>query len=321
VSTSGAWRTARGPAAGLVAAWLACVPAAVAQDVGSLPSVPPLAPGTAALAPPEAGPLAAERGDAENADDEYARALRILLPMSPEEIRRLRDLVQRNRDAILSRDVMPLVVSTRIGFDPSAAPETVIVSPGIATALSFVDATGQPWPISRHTIGDGSAFQVLRTDESEGGHALTITPLLAAGGTNLVIHLQEATMPLVFMVRIDADRAHVRHDILVSALGPHAAPTGAEPRVIGQAGNPLLLVFLSGADLPEGSTRVRVSGVEAEAWLHGDQMFLRSRHALISPSWSSSLAGPNDYQVWQLDPASQLLFTIAGRVHRARVDL
>ncbi len=267
-------------------------------------------------------PGAATGGDDE---EEFRRALRLLLPLSPERIRTLRVLVQENREAILSRDLRPMVVSSRIGFDPSAEPETIIVSPGIATVLSFLDATGQPWPIWRHTIGDGAAFQVLRSTESpggeEGGHALTITPLLAAGTTNLVIRLSGASMPLVFMVRTDADIAHVRHDVLISAMGPHAAPTGAEPLAIGQAGNPLLLAFLSGADLPEGSTPVRVTGVEADAWLHEDQLFLRSRHALISPGWTGSLAGPNDYQVWQLDPASQLLFSIAGRVHRARVDL
>ena len=49
---------------------------------------------------------------------------------------------------------------------------------------------------------------------------------------------------------------------------------------------------------------------------------MRSPHSLLSPSWTGSLAGPNQLRVWMIeDPTSQLLFSIAGQIHRARVNL
>lgn len=252
----------------------------------------------------------------------FEASVKELFALTPEQLRRLRDVVQKRREAILSRDIRCTILSSRIDFTPGTPPTEQLLAPGIASALTFTDASGKPWPVARHTIGDSAAYQIIRNSPDEGGHSMTITPLMSAGSSNLVVYLKDASVPVILLLRITPDDAHCRHDLLVAGLGPNADTATAAPPETGEAGTPLLLTFLSGADLPDEARPVPVTGIEAHAWLYRDRMYVRSRHTLISPSWSGQLAGPNNYKVWLLEePTSQLLFSSNGRIYRARASL
>ena len=175
-----------------------------------------------------------------------------MLPLTPEQIKKFREQVQQNREAILNRKLDPQIVSSRIDFKPGTMPAEVVVSPGIATAISFLDAAGNPWPITRHVIGDGAGYAITPMNEGdEPGHSLTITPLTPLGASNLVVSLKEAPVSLVILIRVDPEQAHFRHDFLIPSLGPESSADVTMPPSPDQAGTELLLTFLSGTDLPQ----------------------------------------------------------------------
>ena len=272
--------------------------------------------------PPEPAESRQQPQPALSPDELFEASIKELFALTPEQIERLRDAVQKRREAILSRDIQCTILSSRIDFTPGAPPTEQLLSPGIASALTFTDASGKPWPVTRHTIGDSAAFQIIQNSADEGGHSMTVTPLMSAGSSNLVVYLKDAPVPLILLLRITPNNAHCRHDFLVAGLGPNADVDTAPPAETGEAGTPLLLTFLSGADLPDDATPVTVTGIEADAWIYRDRMYVRSRHTLISPSWGGQLAGPNNYKVWLLEePTSQLLFSSNGRIYRARASL
>ncbi len=307
---------------GLIVAAFVVWPAMTQQPVTLPPSSQVTGPGATPAAPRPGDPAAMP--PAASPEELYREALQQLIPLTPEQIRKFREQVQQNREAILSRDLKPSLMSTRIDFKPGALPPEIVVSPGIATAVTFLDGAGNPWPIVRHVIGDAAGYQIIRMNDGddEPGHALTITPLMPAGASNLVIALKGAPLALVILVRIHPDSAHFRHDFLLSTLGPESSSDIVIPAAPDQAGGRMLLTFLSGADLPDDARKVPVSGVDADAWIYRKNMYVRSAHHLLSPAYSGTMTGPNRLRIWLIEePTSQLLFSVAGQIHRARVNL
>ena len=253
----------------------------------------------------------------------FQQAMEDIFPMTPEMLREFKAAVRRHQQLILGREELnPLVQSTRVTLEPGGEPQQLTLTPGIASLVTVFDALGNPWPLGPLIVGNKAAYQVLALG-SEHPHAFTILPRVHAGSTNLIVSLAGASSPFVVLVRIDPETAHFHKSFLVDARGPESPETVSIPNTgIAEPGSELLLAFLAATDLPEDAVEKPVAGVAATAWVRGDLMYVRSRHILISPAWSGSLAGPNGYKVWMLsDPTAALLFSIQGRVHRAKVGL
>lgn len=253
--------------------------------------------------------------------DGFNQAVPRNMPMTPEMIERLREIYDRTQDAIHHRaPVSPIVDADLVSLEPGAQPPTLSVSPGVASVLAFFDASGQAWPISGYVVGNNENFQVLRLGEEQ-QNFITITPLVPGGWTNLVVSLEGQVTPVVMTLSVDRGRAHYRRDIQVMALGPNAAVSPATSTSGPRPGDSEMLTYLAATDFPKGARPVDVEGVNARAWLHGDHLYVRSRLALISPSWTDSMAGPGGVRVYRLQRTPVLLFSENGRITRARVSL
>ncbi len=289
----------------------------------------------AAPAIPQQPGLPAPEGPNDGAVEWYRDARGRLLPVPPEF---LRDF---NRELLISReaaaDARPLPDEIRsevdiVSLEPGGMAPVVHLSPGIATVISFSDATGQPWPVAGFVVGDRDGFDLLHpagADGVQGPSHLTAAPLRNAGWTNLVVSLAGSPTPVVLTLLVDRIRPHYRLDIQVLALGPNARASPETQSTPPSPGSRELLRFLAAAGLPEdaveagigndvGGTRVWVSrpGSDEQA------MWVRTRHALLGPEWQESLTGPQGVRIYKLRrPASMLLFAVGGRTVMARVDL
>lgn len=255
--------------------------------------------------------------------DAFNSAMEQAFPMTPEMIRRYRQIFEEQQRATLDRpEPQARMESGFIALEPGETPGRLLLSPGIASVISFYDATGQSWPIEQYVVGSGQNFEVVALGEES--NSLVMTPLSRLGWSNLVVRLRDEPRPVVLHVSISEAVAHFRHDIQIGRMGPNAEVTlasGAAPAVVTEAGSQILLSMLSRVDIPRAAVSVPVSHVQAEAWTLGDRMFVRSRHALLSPSWTASLAGPNGVRVYEINPSSMLLFSVDGRVIRVSADL
>lgn len=256
-------------------------------------------------------------------EEVFRQAIDETFPMTPEMVREYKAAVRLHQQLILGRDELnPLVQSTRVTLEPGGDPQRLTLTPGIASLVTVFDALGNPWPLGPIIVGNKTAYQVLHLG-TEHPHAFTILPRVPAGSSNLVVSLDGASSPLVVLLTIDPETAHFHKSFLVDARGPDSPEAASIPSTpVAEPGSELLLAFLAATDLPEDASEKPVAGVAATAWVRGGLMYVRSRHTLISPAWRGSLAGPNGYKVWMLsEPTAALLFSIQGRVRRAKVGL
>ncbi|MCE6959651.1 DotH/IcmK family type IV secretion protein [Cereibacter sphaeroides] len=242
-------------------------------------------------------------------------------PMTPEMITRYRQIFDETERAVLERpEPTARIDAGFIALEPGEAPPEVMLAPGIASVIGIYDATGQAWPITQFVVGNGDSFEVIQLGEDSNN--IAITPLVRMGWSNLVLSLKGEPKPIVMRVGISETAAHYRQDIQVLKPGPNAkVNTAANTETVTEAGSKLLLAALSGVDLPANAKPVVIEGVSARGWLVNDHLFLRSRHALIGPSWLSSMSGPDGIRVYELDPTPVANFSVDGAIVRADVKL
>jgi|GEM_PF-4868533 len=242
-------------------------------------------------------------------------------PMTPDMVRARRDIHEAQERALLEREEPKARVDAGfISLEPGEEPTQFHVAPGIASVIGFYDVTGQPWPIEKYVLGNGNNFQVVQLGSASNNVA--ITPLVRYGFTNMIVVLQGQAKPVVMKVNISEDTAHFRHDVQVMARGPMAATnTAANENAVREAGSGLLLAALAGVDLPADARPVSISGVDARAWLVNGKLLVRSKHALLSPTWQGSMSGPDGIRVYEIQPSYFANFSVDGQIVRADVQL
>jgi intracellular multiplication protein IcmK len=251
----------------------------------------------------------------------FNEAIEENFPMTPEMIRRYRDIFDANQRALLERDEPAAQVDAGfISLEPGETPPVLTLAPGIASVLGFYDVTGQPWPISQYVVGSGENFQVVQLGED--ANNLALTPLTKIGYTNLVVVLKDEAKPVVMRVGISEDTAHFRHDIQVMREGPNAATnTAVATSSVTEAGSEMMLAFLSGVNIPSEATRIAIQGVDARGWVMGENVYLRSKHPLMWPAHTNALSGPDGVRVYEIPKSFTALFSVDGQMVRADVVL
>jgi len=280
-------------------------------------------PGAGAEAPALSDPLSTNRDMNPMRIEGFNSSIEQIFPMTPEMILRYRQIYDEQQRAILDRPE-PEVLNTTglVSLEPGESSPVIYVSPSVASVIGFYDATGAAWPINQFVVGDGQSFRTVRLGENSNN--LTISPAKRIGHTNIVALLQGEDKPVTLQIRVSESQVNYRHDIQVMRVGPNAALNNAvspSSRTVEEAGNSLLLATLSGVDIPPAAVPVRVEGVDARAWLHQDTVYVRSRHALLSPAWTESMSGPDGVRVYRIKSASVALFSVEGRIVRAELKL
>lgn len=244
-------------------------------------------------------------------------------PMTPEMIRRYRKIVEENERAAQERvEPREETSTTLVSLEPGEPAPLLTVSPSIASVIGFYDATGAAWPITQYVLGDNESFEALHLGEQSNN--IVLTPGSRIGFTNLVVVLEGHDKPVTVRVNIAEDVADYRFDVQVMQMGPRAQINNAAmgmTETVSEAGDSLLLAAISGVDLPRDAKRVNINGVDARGWLIDGDLYLRSRNALLSPSWTSSMAGPDGIRVYKINPASVALFSVGGQIIRADIKL
>lgn len=275
-------------------------------------------------------PLATGRETSVQRQEGFNESIKQVFPMTPNMLRRYREIYDQSQRAILERPEPEGRMETGlVSLEPGEDAPVLTLSTGIASIVGFYDATGAPWPVSQYVLGDGKDFQVIQLGEK--ANNLSVTPLVPVGWTNLIAVLEGEDKPVVMRLNISESSADYRRDIQVMRIGPNAdvntasmmSPDGQARTMeeIREAGTSLLVSALSGVDMPKDSREVRVLGVSARAWLTGDDLVIRSSNALLSPSWHASMSGPDGTRVYTIKPTGTALFSVSGQIVRADIDL
>ncbi|MCY4307716.1 MAG: hypothetical protein OXC57_05495 [Rhodobacteraceae bacterium] len=245
---------------------------------------------------------------------EFYDALENIFPMTPEMVDKFLGTYYENEFTVSKRpEPNPLIDFQLVSLEPGREPPVVRVTPGIASAVGFFDATGTPWPVNQFVVGDGTNFEILQLGDQS--NSLTISPLARVGQTNLVIALKGEATPLVLKVEISSETVHYQVNFQITRPGPEVRISNPDPADhFPIPGNQDLLKALAGSFSEEEASRVELDGINATGWIKGEELFIRSRHVLLSPPWLGSLTGPDGVVSYQLPYTSILLFSVGDRV-------
>lgn len=264
-----------------------------------------------------------EELEREARDDAFDAALQGLLPLKPEEIRRLLEHFDRTQESValpVYPPPKPKVAIETLSLDPGTPPTTVKVSYGYVTTLNILDATGEPWPIQDITwAGDFEVVQEGGGDDAT--HFIRITPQSEFAFGNMSIHMLTLKTPIIISLETSRDLVHYRFDAIIPEAGPLAKAPLIERNDALQAGDVNIASFLEGIS-PPGAERLNVSGVDGRtsAFRYNGMTYLRTPLTLLSPGWTSSASSADGMRVYALRDAPVVLLSEKGRVTRARLS-
>jgi intracellular multiplication protein IcmK len=288
------------------------------QDV----SVPPLTPATPGMDLPVEPEKSPEELEAELREDAFKAASGTLMPMRPDEIRRIKEMADENKLAI-ETPILPNPKSestfTPISLDPGQAPVELKTALGHVTTLSILDATGMPWPIQ--DISWAGNFEVQQPEQ--GSNMLRITPMSEFAFGNISMRLIGLTPPVIFTLKTDRRAVQVRADIQIPQNGPNAtpAPIQSKPTITTAAGDIGMTNILEGVP-PTEAVKMTISGVDGRTTAYDVSgiTYVRTPYTLLSPAWNASVRSADGTNVYALKYTPVLLLSDKGQLLKARLQ-
>lgn len=252
----------------------------------------------------------------------FAGAVQGVLPMTPSQIHRLKQLYSASQYAAAAPagvPARPTATSLFVDLSPGATPPAINLSEGDITALVFLDSTGAPWPIAAIDNGNPTAFNIVWNKKD---NVLMVQASSPFGEGNLAVRLKGLGPPV--MISLITNTAvenggvvDYRVDMRIPGFGPFAKPLP----VVGlpDTTSPLLLDVLDGVP-PTGSRSLQLSDNAGQAWLVQDKIYLRTRLTLLSPGWLQTMSSADGTNAYQLQSTPLLLMSQNGKVMQVRVQ-
>ena len=291
-------------------------------DINSNNIIPPVTDATPGMDLPIEPEKTPEELEAEMREDAFKAASGSLMPLRPDEIRRIKELADENKLAVETPILpapKPESTFTQISLDPGQAPVELKTAMGNVTTLSILDATGQPWPIQ--DISWAGNFEVLQPEQ--GSNILRITPMSEFAFGNVSMRLIGLTPPVIFTLKTDRRSVQVRADVQIPQNGPNAtpAPIQAAPSITTAAGDIGMTQILEGVP-PAEANKMTISGVDGRttAYEVGGLTFLRTPYTLLSPAWNASVRSADGTNVYAMNFAPVLLLSDKGQLRKARLQ-
>jgi intracellular multiplication protein IcmK len=243
-----------------------------------------LSPQVAAQNPPP------ERG-ANTSREVWDQAIGELFPMTPAQAEELRkrstdqERAERPRLAPGSASSEAVTVS----LEPGAASPVVVLLHGFASAIEVLDATGMPWPVVSPRQGDAEAIEVnvVLPDSGGLGNVLTVVPSTRFSVTNLILVLEGESRPVSVIVRAEeagpGAALRDRITLIVDGKGPNARALPHNGYSHLDAGPDLRAVLTGQAPTPAAEELLNTPP-GMRAWREGNQLWIRTREALMSPA-------------------------------------
>lgn len=243
-----------------------------------------------------------------------------LLPMNPDEIRKLLERYDNTQQAVevpVYPYPNPEVVAETVSLDPGSKPPVLKIGVGHVTTLTVLDVTGAPWPIQDLTYAGN--FEIVTPEE--GGHILRITGMSEFGYGNISLTLLELKTPVTFTLKTSRDSVHYRFDARIPEYGPYAKAPLIDGGLTLVAGDSVLGAVLDGVP-PLETNKLSVEGVDGRttAYRQGQITYVRTPLTLLSPGWSGSVSSADGMNVYAVSNTPVLLLSDRGQVVHARLS-
>lgn len=209
----------------------------------------------------------------------------IYSPGDRDVIRNAQERAIELQDAIqYDFDPDPLIETIDIDLAQRVRPRPIMVSPGRATVVQIVDASGQPWPINRLAVGDTDqrVISVGQDEDNPFLNSFTITARAVNGTSNLTLLLADKFLSFGLRVEVSRDIYHEGPILRINEFGPQAQQ--AEIATIGVLSNDEAMKMVAARMGPEGYTLLKTSNPSVQVWESPDrEWFVASNMLLRNP--------------------------------------
>lgn len=240
------------------------------------------------------------------------------MPLSPAQVVQLRQQIDvAQRAAAVTPNIPPKPVSSTImvNLAPGTTPPAIRLSQGYVSSLVFVDSATQPWPIAAFDIGNPKSVNIQWDGKS---NIILLQAVSPYSDGNMVVRLVGNPTPITLELISGQRVVDYRVDIHISGIGPNTkeVPMGT---ALPNSASQLLLGVLDGI-APAGSKPLLVRGADAQAWLLGERMYLRTRLTLLSPGWMGTMSSLDGTHAYELSKTSSVLVSRYGEPAELKIE-
>jgi hypothetical protein len=267
-----------------------------------------------------------------------------LLQADPQSILKMRKWIQDSsaaRQAPLTGDFEPAIPQEvldiedffEISLEPDQPAPKIFLARYQSTAVSFVDAYGNPWPIRKisnylkglvlidKAAGEMTEQTSEKKDKAKGSSGIdlndpqagsfTMTALKHGVVGNITVYLQGLATPVTILLVGKPAMYHRVATMRVSDVGPQtnvAEMFQGNGVSIGTEEDVDLNSALYGVS-PVGSEQMVVEGAEGKAWVKGDYLYVQTPIAVFSPEILRSSPGNGKYRAYKLPKTTAVMGT------------
>ncbi|MFT8932338.1 MAG: DotH/IcmK family type IV secretion protein [Acetobacter syzygii] len=243
------------------------------------------------------------------------------LPPPPQAMSHLYDRFDAGQRALDGVDdphrlVSPVSRTVSVSFTSGGQINIIRIAQDYPSSISFVDSTGQPWPIAWDITtkksggcddkGDGHNASVRAVGISAcvpepGSNVLQLTPISRYAHGGVLVSLKDAPKPVSFMIIAGTGSYDADMTARVNKRGPNAKDIVSTDPDAPSTGSPLMDNITNGTP-PADATPMLVSGVNPDdlrAWKIGKKIYLRTTYQLMSPGFTDhqSLFDTTAYEI------------------------
>jgi len=253
-------------------------------------------------------------------NEAFQKLMRSTAPMRPDQIRQLHSAIQDSKRVVANPSKDPAKGTSNtiiVDVSPGASAPVIRLARGYVTAVRFLDATGQPWPIKAYAIGNGSLFDV-HWDQK--GNTLFMSSTSDYQKSNMMVQLRGLSAPVMLNLIPGQAAMDFRDDLRINAMGPNALTES--DMSIPNAADQTLSTVLNGIQ-PKNTKQVGTSLMGTTAFEAKDKsaLFLRlpSDMTLLSPAWVSRLSSDDGVQAYKVPLASTIVVMQRGKISQFTV--
>lgn len=249
----------------------------------------------------------------------FDAAIETIYPLTPGQVQDLIEFKELDDEAIYSERIPRLVSESRkLIIEPGSEVPKLSLVPGYISSIIFVDANGEPWPITSFTPRSTSLFRFEKLEGLEPGNMLTLQAMRKIANGSIAITLKDKDVPIVIQLGTPRSGDAYNSDSVIAyhiqSMGPNYSATIKGEQPLSPLHNDML-AFLNNTP-PQAAIAVTLQPElpNTKIWRFGDNFYLRTKHSPRWPAWSPQIArGSSGIRVYKMLPTHSLILSVNGK--------
>ncbi len=235
--------------------------------------------------------------------------VRAVFKISPKDVLKMRRAGQEHEKAVYQeiRDIKEVSDQVELTLSPGEVTHNLNLLTRAPTTISFVDATGTPWPIETVKGYDGELFDVAEVKNSYRNSAI-LHGKLPSGVSYFTVFLTSLAEPITVRVNVSDSKYHKSRTLKIMKVGPSTELNLETAGMASQIGLPedVDLNNVLFAVTPFEAKKLSTDNPAVLAWEKSGEILVRTNLKIFTPGHIRIKPGSNGYAAYRLPKTSRL---------------